>query len=107
MAKKQMYAIGILFKDNTIKYVTGIGERNWAKWESGKEAMEFSKEMALDMCKGFAWNGISAIPILKLDWVDLKNPSDPECYGGYGTEKSCDQCALASKCEKYTLELDE
>ena len=78
MAKRQMYAIGILQRDSKIKYVTGIQERNWAKWEDGKEAMYFSKEMALDMCKGFAWNGISAIPILQLDWIILKNPEQNE-----------------------------
>lgn len=52
MAKKQMYAIGILLKDSKIKYVTSIAEHNWARWEDGKEAKLFSKEMALDMCKG-------------------------------------------------------
>ena len=73
----QLYAIGILMQGGKIKYVTST-EQKWARWESGKEAMVFSKDMALDMCKGFAWNGISAVPILKLDWIDLKNGEEEE-----------------------------
>lgn len=76
MAKKQMYAIGILLSNGRIKYVTSVEGHNWAKWESGKEAMLFNKDWALDMCKGFAWNGISAVPILKLDWIILINAKE-------------------------------
>ena len=76
MAKRQMYAIGILLRGGKIKYVTSVGEHHTAKWEAGKEAKYFSKEMAMDMCKGFAWNGISAIPILQQEWIDLKNEEE-------------------------------
>lgn len=71
--KKDEYAIGILNRGGTIKYVTSIGEHSTARWESGKDAITFSKEFAVDMCRGFAWNGISAVPVLKLDWADLRN----------------------------------
>ena len=74
--KRDEYAVGILHRDSKIKYVTSVGEHHTAKWESGKEAITFSKEYAIDMCRGFAWNGISAIPILKVDWINLKNPEE-------------------------------
>ena len=78
MAKRQMYAIGILQRENKIKYVTSIEEHRMARWDDGKEAMLFSKEMSTDMCQGFAWNGIAAIPILKLDWITLQNLESKE-----------------------------
>lgn len=78
MAKRQMYAIGILQRENKIKYVTSVEEHHTARWEDGKEAKLFSKEIAVDMCQGFAWNGIAAIPILQLDWIILQNPENKE-----------------------------
>ena len=76
--KKELYAIGILFQGGKIKYVTSVEGHNWAKWEDGKEAMLFDKNWAVEMCRGFAWNGISGIPILKLDWINLENPPKAE-----------------------------
>lgn len=76
--KKEEYVIGILFKEGKIRYVTSIESHHTARWEAGKEAITFSKEYAVEMCKGFAWNGISAIPILKLDWIDFKNYKEGE-----------------------------
>jgi hypothetical protein len=79
MAKKrQMYVIGVLLRNGRIKYVTSIAEHHWARYESGKEAMLFTKETALDMCKGFAWNEVSAVPILYLDWITYKNPDEED-----------------------------
>lgn len=68
------YVIGILFTNGKIKYVTDIGEGRTAYWKDGKEAIGFSKTRAVDMCIGFAWNGISAVPMLKLDWITYRNP---------------------------------
>ena len=73
MAKQQLYAIGILKTGNMIKYVTEIGEHHTAKWQDGKEAKYFSKAFVLDVCQGFAWNGIAAIPILKQEFITLRN----------------------------------
>ena len=73
MAKQQLYAIGILHNNGKIKYVTSLGEHHTAHWESGKEAKYFSKSMVLDICRGFAWNGISAVPILHQDFIVLRN----------------------------------
>ena len=70
-----MYAIGILHKDNTIKYVTKVLPKHWAEWESGKEAIYFTKEEATQMCMGFALNFIAAVPILQQDWITLTNPA--------------------------------
>jgi len=77
MAKTtEQYAVGILKEGNKIAYVTSLGEGKTAKWEKGKEAMYFSKSWALDMCYGFAWNGIAGIPILKQDFITLKNDEE-------------------------------
>lgn len=73
MAKKPMYAIGVIRGLNTIKFVTRIGDHHTAYWEDGKEAMYFTKEFALDVCKGFAWNGIGAFPILQQEFLELRN----------------------------------
>ena len=78
MAKQELYAIGILFEGNKIKYVTSLGEHKTAHWSAGEEAMYFTKDWAKDMCIGFAWNGYTAIPILKQDFITLSNPPKEE-----------------------------
>ena len=78
MAKRTEYAIGILFNNGKIKFVTRLGEHNIAYWEDGKQALYFSKEWALDICEGFARNGISAVPIMKQDFMILINPVEIE-----------------------------
>lgn len=78
MAKRTEYAVGILRPNGKIKFVTGLGEHHVAYWEDGKDALYFSKDFALDMCKGFAWNGISAVPIMKQDFINLYNPTKSE-----------------------------
>ena len=82
MARKtEEYVIGILFpkKDRTeIKYVTSVGDHHTAYWEDGKKAEIFAKSTALDMCQGFAWNGIAAIPILKESYITFENPVESE-----------------------------
>ena len=72
MAKREEYAIGILEKGG-IKYVTALQEHHVALWETGKEAIYFSKDTAKDMCIGFAFNGIAGVPILKQDFITLRN----------------------------------
>lgn len=72
--KREEYAIGILFTDGTIRYVTEILPKHVAKWEDGKPAIYFPKETAKDICMGFGLNFTAAVPILKQDWIDLKNP---------------------------------
>lgn len=74
--KKEVYVVGVLqnYEDRTgIKYVTGIPERNYAEWKAGETAMEFSKEYAKDIAFGLCFNNYTAIPILKEDYLDLKN----------------------------------
>lgn len=76
MSKKDVYVVGVLqnYEDRTeIKYVTGIPERNYAEWKAGEIAMEFSKEYAKDLAFGLCVNGYAAIPILKADYLELKN----------------------------------
>lgn len=77
MEKKDVYVVGVLkaYKDRTeIKYVTGIPERNYAEWNAGEEAMEFSKEYAKDIALGLCINGYTAIPMLKAEYLNLENP---------------------------------
>lgn len=76
MARKneELYVVGVLMRDGKIKFVTSTDEHHTAYWKDGEEAMLFSKSWAKDMCIGFAWNGISAVPILKQDFITLRNP---------------------------------
>ena len=79
MARKaEEYIVGILFayEDRTeIKYVTEIDmQTKFAKWEDGKEAMTFSKDWAKDLAWALSLNGNPAIPMLKADYLDLRNP---------------------------------
>lgn len=82
MARKaDEYVVGILgeYKGiRTIEYVTKVGDSHTAYWQKGKEAKVFSKAYAIDMCKGFAFNGIAAIPILKQDYISYVNPEEDE-----------------------------
>lgn len=75
--KKEVYVVGILktYEDRTeIKYVTDIKTHTKvALWEDGKVAMEFSKEYAKDLALGLCVNGYVAIPMLKADYLDLRN----------------------------------
>lgn len=78
MARKaDEYVVGILFayEDRTeIKYITGIDtQTKVAHWEEGKEAKIFSKDWAKDLAWALCVNGYIAIPILKADYLDLRN----------------------------------
>ena len=83
MAKKvDNYVVGILsqYEDRTeIKYVTNV-EYNpkVAKWEDNEEAMIFSKDYAVDLAFGLCVNGHIAIPMLKADYLNLRNPAKKE-----------------------------
>lgn len=83
MAKKaEQYVIGILFPtrtETTIKYVTSVQiEPKVAKWDDGEPAMIFSKDYAKDLAFGLCVNGYAAIPMLKADYLDLRNPESEE-----------------------------
>lgn len=77
-SKKEVYVVGILetYENRTeIKYVTDAKTHTKvALWEEGKVAMEFSKEWAKDLAFGLCVNGYAAIPMLKADYLELKNP---------------------------------
>lgn len=83
MARKaDKYVIGILFvyEDRTeIKYVTKSDNiEKISYWEDGKEAMTFSKDDAKYLAWALCLNGNNAIPILKADYIILKNPEKKE-----------------------------
>lgn len=75
--KKEIYVVGILeiYEDRTeIKYVTDVQhDPKVAKWNAGEKAMEFSKEYAKDLAFGLCVNGYAAIPMLKADYLELRN----------------------------------
>lgn len=76
--KKDVYVVGVLetYEDRTeIKYVTDVQyDPKVAKWNAGEPAREFSKGMAKDLALGLCINGYAAIPMLKADYLILKNP---------------------------------
>ena len=80
--KSDEYAVGILFayEDRTeIKYVTEIDmQTKFAKWEDGKEAKIFSKDWAKDLAWALCLNGNPAIPMIKPDYLGLRNPEKKE-----------------------------
>lgn len=83
MARKtDKYVIGILFayEDRTeIKYVTKSDNiEKISYWEDGKEAMTFSKDDAKYLAWALTINGNPAIPMLKPDYITLKNPEKKE-----------------------------
>lgn len=75
--KKDIYVVGILktYEDRTeIEYVTNINiSTKTAEWKAGELAMEFSKEYAKDLAFGLCVNGYAAIPMLKADYLELRN----------------------------------
>lgn len=79
MARKtDEYVVGILFayeNRTEIKYVTSIDtQTKVAHWEAGKEAKIFSKDWANDLALALCINGNAAIPMLKPDYLELRNP---------------------------------
>lgn len=83
MAKKQEeYVVGILFayaNRTEIKYVTSIDtETKYAKWEDGKAAKIFSKDWVKDLAWALCLNGNPAIPMIKPNYLDLRNPERKE-----------------------------
>ena len=64
------------YEDRTeIKYVTSVETQpKMAYWEAGKEAMIFQKDYAKDLAWALCLNGNAAIPMLKEDYLTLKNP---------------------------------
>ena len=79
MARKaEEYVVGVLFayEDRTeIKYVTNVDiSTKVAYWEDGKEAKIFSKDWASDLAWALCVNGNPAIPMIKPDYLDLRNP---------------------------------
>lgn len=80
--REETYVVGILeaYKDRTeVKYVTTVNSRTkYAEWKAGEKAMEFSKEYAKDLAFGLCVNGYVAIPMLKADYLNLKNPKREE-----------------------------
>lgn len=80
MAKKKVeYVVGVQMDDGSYRYVTEINNMNrTARWDAGKQAITFSEEWAIDLCRGFAWNGIVGQPMIKLDWRDYINPEKEE-----------------------------
>lgn len=77
-SREDAYVVGILeaYEDRTeVKYVTTVNSRTkYAEWKSGEVAMEFSKEYAKDLAFGLCVNGYVAIPMLKAEYLNLKNP---------------------------------
>lgn len=75
--KKDIYVVGILetYEDRTeVKYVTNVENKpKVAEWKAGELAMEFSKEYAKDVAFGLCVNGYAAIPMLKADYLELRN----------------------------------
>ena len=64
MAKKYYYYVEVIENNGTPKFVTSLGDHHTAFWNDNEKPKAFSKEIALDMCQGFAWNGICAFTVI-------------------------------------------
>lgn len=75
--KKDVYVVGILktYEDRTeVEYVTSVNMcTKYAEWKVGEMAIEFSKEYAKDLAFGLCVNGYIAIPMLKAEYLELRN----------------------------------
>lgn len=60
-----------------VAFVTGI-DKHTASWESGKEAMRFSEEGALDVAYGLILNGYVAGIVKFPHGVTIRNPERSE-----------------------------
>lgn len=76
-SKKDVYVVGILktYEDRTeIEYVTNVDTNiKVAEWKAGESAIEFPKEYAKDLAFGLCINGYVAIPMLKANYLELRN----------------------------------
>ncbi len=69
--------IGVLFNDNKIKFVTDT-EGHYAKWEDGKDAIQFTLVHAADIVKGLCFNGYHAVIVDAYFFERLWNPKEKE-----------------------------
>lgn len=64
MAKKYYYYVQVIDCTGKPKFVTSLGEHHTANWNDNEKPKAFSKETAMDMCQGFAWNGILSFTVI-------------------------------------------
>lgn len=70
-AKRWKYFVGV-YEDNRLKYVTET-KGSYASWEAGKEAKEFTKVIADEVCMGLNFNMIHSVVIKAPSFMNVKN----------------------------------
>ena len=80
MAKKKFsYYIGVLMNDGKIKFVTSINVCNKsARWESGKQALDFSMAEADSIVFGLLMNFHYAFTVKVPYGIEFFNPAESE-----------------------------
>lgn len=78
---KVRYVIGIVFEDNTLKFVTDVlyEPHKECRWDSGKKAYIFdAKTYAEDICFGLNVNGSPAFVMEIPDYFDYEDFKNKE-----------------------------
>lgn len=80
--KKQMYVLMVHLVDfetgeHYKRFITSTEYHTW-KADLGEEAKEFDEEWALDIAKGCALNWTRCDVVMKLAWLDYRNPTKEE-----------------------------
>ena len=70
-AKRWKYFVGV-YEDGDIKYVTET-KGTYASWEAGKEAKEFSKVSADEICMGLNFNMIHSVVVKAPTFLSFRN----------------------------------
>lgn len=81
MANKKQYSyyIGVIMGDGSLRFVTEIAYPNkYAKWESGKDAKEFSMSEADNIVYGLLLNFYYAFTVKVPNGVKFHNPEVEE-----------------------------
>lgn len=82
MAKKQNHWYILVFTNNGPKYVTEIGSGKTAMWDELGKPKEFTKEWAMDICKGLLLNLFNATVVCH----PLEIEHQPYYYESYTCE---------------------
>ena len=60
MARKKYHYYVLVYTNSGPAFVTGVPERNYAKWDKAEKPMEFSKSSAEYIATGLNMNGYSS-----------------------------------------------
>lgn len=70
---KCYWYVAVMYPNNEVRFVTGLGDHHWTNWTQGEKPMAFNKAFADDVINGLLWNGYAAFAVECPQGLELKN----------------------------------